>query len=127
MVGNVEEWVAEWVPRSTACPAAWPFPDYGSDIMCLAGASTTSGPGALLRGGDFLNGAYAGVFDVDGGDQPSGSESDIGFRCARWPRCFSDLNGRFGDDGCASRRVAGTYRLTMESLDVTDSLDTSLR
>lgn len=49
-VGNVFEWVADWVPRSTACVPSL----FGSgDQNCLVGASTAAGPGALLRGGFF--------------------------------------------------------------------------
>ena len=54
--------------------------------MCLAGASTTSGPGALVRGGSFeikVGGPLAGVFAVRGDLEPSVAFSDIGFRCAR--------------------------------------------
>lgn len=79
MVGNLHEWVADWVPLSTACPGWGGFSD---DTMCLAGASTTGGPGALVRGGDFDDGANAGVFAVLGGF-PSSSSGGIGFRCAR--------------------------------------------
>ena len=40
MVGNLFEWVADWVPLSTNCPASL----FGSfDQNCLAGASTTGG------------------------------------------------------------------------------------
>jgi len=63
MVGNLWEWVADWVPLSTVCPGWGAFSD---DDMCLAGASTTGGPGALLRGGYFDLGTAAGVFAVDG-------------------------------------------------------------
>jgi formylglycine-generating enzyme required for sulfatase activity len=51
--------------------------------MCLAGASTTPGPGALIRGGSWDNGTYAGVFAVSGSRAPSVAGSFIGFRCAR--------------------------------------------
>ena len=58
MVGNLFEWVADWVPRSTACPGWGGFSD---DYMCLSGASDTAlGPGALLRGGYFIIGTNAG-------------------------------------------------------------------
>ena len=78
------EWVADWVPRSTSCPGWAGFSD---DSMCLAGASETLGPGALLRGGSvfffFGGGSNAGVFAVDGFFRPSLARFDIGFRCAR--------------------------------------------
>ena len=81
MVGNLSEWVADWVPRSTACPGWGLFSD---DLMCLAGADTTGGPGALIRGGDFNDGSSAGVFAVDGFSQPSSAVVGVvGFRCAR--------------------------------------------
>lgn len=78
MAGNVVEWVADWVPLSTACPGWGEFSD---DLMCLAGAATTgSGPGALLRGGSLFGG---GPLAVLGTATPSRAESFVGFRCAR--------------------------------------------
>lgn len=79
MVGNLAEWVADWVPRSTACVPAL----FAGDINCLAGADTMGGPGALIRGGDFIDGANAGVFAVFGVDTPSDVFSLLGFRAAR--------------------------------------------
>lgn len=80
MVGNLHEWVADWVPLSTgACPGWGGFSD---DTMCLDGASTTGGPGALFRGGFFNDGTVAGVFAVNGSLAPS-FVGNVGFRCAR--------------------------------------------
>jgi hypothetical protein len=90
LVGNLDEWVADWVPRSerlpTGCPPA--LFDGTGDSNCLAGASETSGPGALLRGGSFnrddvLGGTGAGVFAVSGGSTPATAFLLIGFRAAR--------------------------------------------
>jgi len=80
MVGNLLEWVADWVPLSTTCVPAL----FGTnDFNCLAGASTTAGPGALLRGGLFSDGSFAGVFAVVGDGAPSSADPDVGFRAAR--------------------------------------------
>ena len=86
MVGNVWEWVADWVPLSPAgCPSAWtPMGTFSSDdFMCLSGAETTTGPGALIRGGSYGNFESAGVFAVVGQFIPSRSEPGVGFRAAR--------------------------------------------
>jgi formylglycine-generating enzyme required for sulfatase activity len=81
MVGNLYEWVADWVPASTACPG---WGGFSNDNMCLSGASTTAnGPGALLRGGDFGHGTAAGPFTVSASFGPSVFGPSIGFRCAR--------------------------------------------
>jgi len=81
MVGNLDEWVADWVPLSTGCS------DWGSfsgDFMCLFGASTAAGgPGALLRGGDFRSRSSAGPLAVVGSGGPFNSRAFIGFRCVR--------------------------------------------
>jgi formylglycine-generating enzyme required for sulfatase activity len=83
MVGNLYEWVADWVPRSTAC-GLW---SGSTDDQCLAGAATTGAPGALLRGGDFGSASNAGPLAVVGFGVPSDEDFVIGFfigfRCAR--------------------------------------------
>ncbi len=82
MVGNLDEWVADWAPLSTECPGWGGLSD---DLMCLAGASTAvgGGPGALLRGGDFRLRSSAGPLTVVASGVPFNSRAFIGFRCAR--------------------------------------------
>jgi sulfatase-modifying factor enzyme 1 len=80
MVGNVSEWVADWFPRSTACP---PNPFGLPDYNCIGGADTLAGPGALWRGGAFSFGTNAGVFAISSENVPSFSNDRIGFRAAR--------------------------------------------
>ncbi len=82
MVGNLAEWVADWVPLSTGCPGWGAF---SNDDMCLSGASTTAnGPGALIRGGAYLSGAnVAGPLTVNGNSLVSSVGNYVGFRCAR--------------------------------------------
>jgi hypothetical protein len=83
MVGNIEEWVADWVPRSpTFVCGSWGT--FSSDSQCLFGAATTGPPGALLRGGAFNGSTGAGVFAVVGFFAPSPAGGDgSGFRAAR--------------------------------------------
>ncbi len=83
MVGNLYEWVADWVPRSTACGTWSAGVSPTGDTQCLAGAATTGEPGALIRGGDFFLGTDAGPLTVDGGVEPSFADNFLGFRCAR--------------------------------------------
>src|SRR5262249_34248296 len=83
MVGNLYEWVADWVPRSTGC-AAWSVSvSPTGDDQCLAGAETTGEPAALVRGGAFLSGTLAGPLAILGSVPPSLPTVSIGFRCAR--------------------------------------------
>jgi hypothetical protein len=87
MVGNVAEWVADWIPRSTTCTGWGAFSD---DDMCVAGANDSvpgpgveAGPGALLRGGFFRLENASGPLSVIGTVSPIRSQSFFGFRCAR--------------------------------------------
>jgi hypothetical protein len=80
MVGNLLEWVADWVPLSTACPGWGAF---SSDQQCFGGAAIATGPGALLRGGDYNDGATAGPLSVNGMVTPSELGLNVGFRCVR--------------------------------------------
>ena len=84
MVGNLDELVGDWVPASTSCPT---YGDFSDDQMCLAGASTAfgSGPGVLVRGGDFIAGDNAGPFSIIGSIRPSSPNTTgfVGFRGAR--------------------------------------------
>jgi formylglycine-generating enzyme required for sulfatase activity len=82
MVGNLDEWVSDWVPRSTTCGAWGAGVSPTGDDQCLAGAATTGEPGALLRGGDFGRGSPAGPLTVEA-NRPSDASDEIGFRCAR--------------------------------------------
>ena len=85
MVGNVWEWVADWVPRSTTCvPNGWALSPFSlADSQCLAGAATDGLPGTLLRGGDFNGIGEAGVYAVTGLNPPTLAQGNVGFRAAR--------------------------------------------
>jgi formylglycine-generating enzyme required for sulfatase activity len=86
MVGNLDEWVADWVPASTGCVLWGNNGDFSSDdSMCLSGASTTAtAPGAPIRGGFFNGTTGAGPFFVAANNSPpSSSAGNFGFRGAR--------------------------------------------
>ena len=86
MVGNVYEWVADWMPLSTTCGSWSSAVSSTGDYQCLTGGPNTTGePSALLRGGDFFNGAFAGPFTVSGVSGPSfvNPLGNIGLRCTR--------------------------------------------
>ena len=84
MVGNLYEWVGDWVPPATGCSTDL-FGAGDDNCMTIDPTSTfsPSGPAALIRGGGYRFGVKAGVFAVNGGAQPSHVSGDIGFRCAR--------------------------------------------
>jgi hypothetical protein len=79
MVGNLWEWVADWVPLATVCVTSM-FPST-SDFNCTAGADATAGPAALLRGGAG-DGPLAGVFAILE-RLPTDVQAYIGFRAVR--------------------------------------------
>jgi len=81
MVGNVAEYVADWVPPSTTC-GVWTPGISTTDSTCLLGAAETGEPNVLTRGGEFLLGPFAGPFNVSP-VKASLSFDIIGFRCAR--------------------------------------------
>src|SRR5215472_18194389 len=85
MVGNLAEWVADWVPRSLPeCVNLWSADASPSgDFQCLFGASDAGEPGALVRGGEFGSMTFAGPLTLYGNVPPSGSFNVVGFRCAR--------------------------------------------
>lgn len=83
MVGNLEEFVADWVPRSTNFGSTLVFGT--GDTNCLAGA-TDSGPsvGVITRGGAAdLFPTHPGVFNVCGLTAPTTQFETLGFRCGR--------------------------------------------
>jgi len=80
MVGNLTEWVADWLPFSAFCPG---WASFSNDQMCLAGADgARPSPGAVLRGGAFFNGPEAGPFSATE-FAPFHLTSFAGFRCGR--------------------------------------------
>jgi hypothetical protein len=109
MVGNVSEWVADWMQGgvnvvnsitdsagdtssvsvmtvdSTNATAT-----YGTDAIGGVSKATPGGvnpdnsfPAAVYRGGDFGDSTNAGVFYFQALRQPSGAATTIGFRCVR--------------------------------------------
>src|SRR5262245_7021968 len=83
MVGNLYEWVADWVPRSAACGSWSAGISPTGDDQCLAGAETTGEPGALVRGGQFTAQHFGGPFTITNFAPSNPSGFAFGFRCAR--------------------------------------------
>ena len=81
MVGNVTEWVADWLVQATDCSDPI-FPATG-DLNCMGGATTTQGPAAIHRGGHFGSGTSAGVFAIEGDNPTNDAAATRGFRCRR--------------------------------------------
>jgi formylglycine-generating enzyme required for sulfatase activity len=86
MVGNPDEWVADWSDLNpTTCTnstSAYGFTGTG-DLICFGGDGSPKIPSALVRGGNWVGGAGAGVFTVNGFLGPSFSDGFLGFRCVR--------------------------------------------
>src|SRR5262249_48608489 len=83
MVGNIFEFVADWVPRSVnlfTCPGWGAF---SNNDQCLEGAQVEGPPGAILRGGGTQQGGAAGPFYVNGGVEPIAQGVNYGYRAAR--------------------------------------------
>jgi formylglycine-generating enzyme required for sulfatase activity len=82
MVGNVNEWVADWVPLATLNCRTWELVGI-NDTACVDGAAASGVPGALVRGGSFRGGAIGGAFAVTGNVTPDSALDNVGFRAAR--------------------------------------------
>jgi len=83
MVGNVEEWVADWAEETLDCTdwtTALGIP--GNDSSCFGGNGSVKTPGGMTRGGGWASGASAGTLTV-GTAPPVYIFSGIGFRCGR--------------------------------------------
>jgi formylglycine-generating enzyme required for sulfatase activity len=83
MVGNLAEWVADWIPAANSCSPAL----FGTDdLNCMAidpAVAKKEGPAAIFRGGAYFTNTPNGVFYIVGSEQPSFSSQYLGFRCAR--------------------------------------------
>lgn len=92
MVGNLNEWVADWVPGSTANVGGGTTLNtsaYGDDavsginVAYSAGAPVEALPAALYRGGAYGASTAGGVFSLNAAESPAFSGPNVGFRCAR--------------------------------------------
>jgi hypothetical protein len=83
MVGNVAEWVADWLRRAAAAPCnAWITSPTG-DQLCLGDADPIAEPAAFARGNDYAEGALGGPLALWANFEVTSRDTSIGFRCAR--------------------------------------------
>jgi formylglycine-generating enzyme required for sulfatase activity len=91
MVGNLLEWVADWMQGPTvpfAPSLGTAGPDFGNDFMrgtnpAIAQNNGQNFPAALVRGGGFVGGTGAGVFALNARFSPADGGPDGGFRCVK--------------------------------------------
>lgn len=84
MVGNLAERVADWVPASGGCIGYL----FGSnDLNCYVGGPggppSGGNPASLIRGGNFTDTVWAGVFAIDALQRVDTQFAMVGFRCGR--------------------------------------------
>jgi formylglycine-generating enzyme required for sulfatase activity len=94
MVGNVWEWVADWMQDNQDHDGGHVSREYidnlygGDEVIGVDEANPEEDrfPAALTRGGDYGSiggGNYAGVFAMLASESPSNSWKTMGFRCAQ--------------------------------------------
>jgi formylglycine-generating enzyme required for sulfatase activity len=94
MVGNVWEFVADWIqgdsnPWSAFVTTRTAGAGYGGDRIAginpaqYQASDSTNLPAAIIRGGYFVGGPIVGVFAMAAGTAPSVAVYSTGFRCAR--------------------------------------------
>lgn len=92
MVGNVSEWIADWVQGSSSSwspstgTAGTGYGDdwmYGINAAGAQGTGSTNQPSTLTRGGGWNYGPIAGAFALNAIYGPAESRDYIGFRCAQ--------------------------------------------
>ncbi len=83
MVGNLNEWVADWVPKSVGPTCGAWSAGVSGDAQCWVGAdASVVEPAGLIRGGAFP-GVGQGPLAVDATGKLSVVDMYVGFRCAR--------------------------------------------
>lgn len=82
MVGNMVEFVADWVARGGIC-GSWG--DFSNNDQCWSGAAEdwAGPPAAILRGGNTQQGGFAGPFYINGFFEVIAQGGRLGYRAAR--------------------------------------------
>lgn len=87
MVGNVWEWVENWIQNNQDIDnQSFTPPAFGGDTVAEIDEAFDRSfgfPAALLRGGDFSQANSSGVFALLATDGPASASRFFGFRCGR--------------------------------------------
>ena len=86
MVGNLSEWVADWIQHNDTDAGSVSTAPYGQDGIYSVNEATPKGdrfPAAVARGGHFTSATVAGNFAFTASVSPSYSHEKFGFRCGR--------------------------------------------
>jgi len=82
IIGNLNEFVADWGEQATGSANQWGGA-FGGDFVKYGDFADPGVPGPLVRGGDFNSNNGAGAFSVDVPLSIITSDDEIGFRGAR--------------------------------------------
>ena len=93
MIGNLWEWVADWMQGANVPSTPWNpsgvnndnyFLDYAAGINPAADQGNGQNlPAAIYRGANGRDGTSSGAFAISASVSPAVGRDDIGFRCAR--------------------------------------------
>lgn len=82
LVGNLDEWTADWDERATEGRCSTMPDDFGRDTVCIGGPGDGLAA-AYVRGGDWSQNGDGGAFWLNASTVLTSRFQHIGFRCGR--------------------------------------------